>query len=194
MKQRTIIHFMRHGQVVPVDYWYGRLPNHHLSEKGISDIKVTRQFFVGRPIHAIYAGPLERAQEAAKLVEEALFDAKIMTDERITEIGLPKANEGASRLIPFIYPTSPGDGETAGQILERMHSFIEDILIHRAGKEVIAVTHGAPIELLLYTYIYGKEPDDPLSQEVLELGAKTASINSLVFYGRKLSERWYSSR
>src|SRR5215472_7450991 len=85
MAERTIVHLLRHGEVYnPRHVLYGRLPGYHLSDNGRWMADAAADFFAERPVAALFASPLERAQETAQPTAERL-GLEIVTDERLTE-------------------------------------------------------------------------------------------------------------
>src|SRR5487761_612768 len=85
MAETTVVHLLRHGEVHnPDGVLYGRLPGYHLSANGRMMAAAAADFFDGRPVAAIFASPLERAQETAQPVAERL-GLDIVTDERLIE-------------------------------------------------------------------------------------------------------------
>ena len=71
---QTIVHLVRHGEVHnPEGILYGRLPEFRLSELGLSQAEtVGRVLGQGHDIVSIVASPLQRAQETAAPLAEAL--------------------------------------------------------------------------------------------------------------------------
>src|SRR3712207_2753730 len=94
----TTIHLMRHGEVHnPAGVLYGRLPGYHLSERGVAMAERVAQHLAGEPragatgptperadVVAVFASPMERAQETAAPIAHA-FDLQVRTDERLLE-------------------------------------------------------------------------------------------------------------
>ena len=66
MSDRTTVHLLRHGEVHnPTGVLYGRLEDFHLSDLGRAMAERVGEYLSGRDIAAVYASPLERAQETA---------------------------------------------------------------------------------------------------------------------------------
>src|ERR1700677_4115246 len=85
MAEKTIVHLLRHGEVHnPAHVLYGRLPGYHLSANGREMAVAAADFFAERPVVALFASPLERAQETARPVAERL-NLTITTDDRLIE-------------------------------------------------------------------------------------------------------------
>ena len=84
-RDHTVVHLLRHGEVHnPKRVLYGRLEGFGLSELGHRMAASAVQALAGHPVTAIYASPLQRAQESAAPWAEA-FGLPIHTDERIIE-------------------------------------------------------------------------------------------------------------
>src|ERR1700740_3036725 len=67
MADKTVVHLLRHGEVYnPQHVLYGRLPNFHLSENGRLMADAAADFFAERDVVALFASPLDRAQETAQ--------------------------------------------------------------------------------------------------------------------------------
>ncbi|MSW41835.1 MAG: histidine phosphatase family protein, partial [Actinobacteria bacterium] len=66
VSDRTTVHLLRHGEVHnPTGVLYGRLEDFHLSDLGRAMAERVGEYLSGRDIAAVYASPLERAQETA---------------------------------------------------------------------------------------------------------------------------------
>ena len=67
MAERTVVHLLRHGEVYnPHHVLYGRLPGYHLSDSGRWMADAAANYFSERDVTALFASPLERAQETAQ--------------------------------------------------------------------------------------------------------------------------------
>src|SRR6201986_5066075 len=87
MAETTVVHLLRHGEVHnPNGVLYGRLPGYHLSANGRLMAAGAAEFFAGRPVAAVFASPLERAQETAQPVASRL-GLPIITDDQLIESG-----------------------------------------------------------------------------------------------------------
>ena len=88
--QATTIHFVRHGEVEnPNHVLYERLPGFHLSNRGLKMACATAKYIATVPqmrtISAIYSSPLERTQETAQQIANALQISPIILDDRLIE-------------------------------------------------------------------------------------------------------------
>lgn len=148
----TTIHFVRHGEVHnPEHVLYERLPGYHLSDRGRRMAQRTAQYLAANagPAQAIavYSSPLERAQETAGCILDAInevreaqgeADLTLRTDVRLIEAGnefrgtTVGKGEGALwrhghwRLMGN--PFRPSWGESYRHIAERMVDFTYELL------------------------------------------------------------------
>ena len=100
MAEITVVHLLRHGEVHnPNDVLYGRLPDYHLSANGRIMAAAAADYFEGRPVAAIFASPLERAQETAQPVAERL-------GSRLSPMPADRVGERASRASRSAWPAS----------------------------------------------------------------------------------------
>ncbi|WP_028245231.1 histidine phosphatase family protein [Pseudoclavibacter soli] len=157
------IHLVRHGEVFnPDGVLYGRLPGYRLSDRGRTMARTAAQAVVAseRPVAALYASPLQRAQESAAPFVDA-FGLPLHTDERLIEAG--NEYEGTTRkpgLHLLRYPSEwrrihnpfrPSWGEPYREIAERMTAVMRDAWRaeqERGGEgDIVMVSHQSPIWL-----------------------------------------------
>ncbi len=154
MAEITVVHLLRHGEVFnPHGILYGRLPGYHLSATGRMMAAAAADFFDGRPVAAVFASPLERAQETAGPVAERL-GLDIVTDDRLIES--ENVLEGKSitlmqlALNPVNWrylwnPFRPSWGEPYPEVVTRMHQVMDRAREAGRGKEAVCVSHQLPI-------------------------------------------------
>ncbi len=148
------IHLVRHGEVEnPKGVIYGRLPGYNLSERGKRQAHAAAQHLADRAVGAVWASPLERAQETAQPIAQR-HEVEIITDERLIESA--SAFEGVGRTLWAIVknpanwwrlrnPWRPSWGETFADIQRRMLAAIEDALVSVGDKELVVVSHQTPV-------------------------------------------------
>jgi len=155
MSGSTIVHLLRHGEVDnPSGVIYGRLPGYHLSADGRRMAEAAADFFAERPVAALFASPLERAQETARPVAERL-GLEIVTDGRLIEpwnhfeglvFGI---GDGALRKPRhwrhLVNPFQPSWGEPYDRIVARVCAVIERARLAAEGREAVCVSHQLPI-------------------------------------------------
>ena len=155
MSETTIVHLLRHGEVDnPRGIVYGRLPDYHLSANGQAMATAAADFFAGRPIVALFASPLDRAQDTVKPVAERL-GLEVVTDERLIEPwnhfeGLAFGVGDGSLRRPehwryLINPFRPSWGEPYRDVAARMLAVSTVARNAAQGREAVCVSHQLPI-------------------------------------------------
>ena len=154
MAQITVVHLLRHGEVSnPNGVLYGRLPGYHLSANGRLMAAAAADFFAERPVAALFASPLERAQETAQPVAERL-GLEIVTDERLIEsvnvlegktVTLARLALNPSNWRYLWNPFRPSWGEPYQEVVTRMRQVIERAREAAPGQEAACVSHQLPI-------------------------------------------------
>ncbi|MBG6055365.1 broad specificity phosphatase PhoE [Salinibacterium sp. CAN_S4] len=152
-----LIHLVRHGEVHnPDGILYGRIPGYHLSELGHAMAAVAAASLAGHPIAALYASPLQRAQESAAPWAER-FGLQINTEERIIEphnwfegrkFEFPGALKHPSAWPKLVNPLRPSWGEPYRDVESRMLAAIAAAWAKPEGGEVVMVSHQMPIVMV----------------------------------------------
>lgn len=154
MAEITVVHLLRHGEVHnPTGVLYGRLPGYYLSANGRQMAAAAADFFAERPVAALFASPLDRAQETARPVAERL-GLETVTDDRLIES--VNVLEGKSvtlarlALNPVNWrhlwnPFLPSWGEPYTQVVIRMRAVIDRAREAARGREAVCVSHQLPI-------------------------------------------------
>ena len=82
-----VVHLLRHGEVYnPGKILYGRLPGFRLSDAGVAMAEKAAEWFAGRDVTHLVSSPLERAQQTAAPIAEAL-SLPVQIDDRLIEAG-----------------------------------------------------------------------------------------------------------
>jgi broad specificity phosphatase PhoE len=154
MAETTVVHLLRHGEVHnPDGVLYGRLPGYHLSVTGKLMAAAAADFFEGRPVAAVFASPLERAQETARPVAERL-GLDIVTDDRLIESGNVLEGKAVSLTRLAVNPENwrylwnpfrPSWGEPYRHVADRMRQVIDLAREAARGREAVLVSHQLPI-------------------------------------------------
>jgi broad specificity phosphatase PhoE len=154
MADKTVVHLLRHGEVYnPQHVLYGRLPNFHLSENGRLMADAAADFFAERDVVALFASPLDRAQETAQPLAERK-GLPIQTDQGLIESGnvLEGKTITLSRLalnpVNWRYlwnPFTPSWGEPYKQVASRVWQVVERARDAARGHEAVCVSHQLPI-------------------------------------------------
>ncbi|MEA9984751.1 MULTISPECIES: histidine phosphatase family protein [Subtercola] len=151
------IHIVRHGEVYNPDHvLYGRLPNFGLSDLGkrMAQAAADELASRGRPVTALFASPLQRAQESAA-PQAAAFNLPIQTEPRIIEPtnkfeGMsPRVRNAALRQPKnwswVMNPFKPSWGEAYKSVTTRMLAAIDDAYNSVDDGDVVMVSHQLPI-------------------------------------------------
>ncbi|MDR1440830.1 MAG: histidine phosphatase family protein [Bifidobacteriaceae bacterium] len=198
VQPRTTIDLVRHGEVHnPDELHYERLPGFHLSELGRQMAQKVADHFAaagGQEADLLLASPLERAQETAVPIAEAL-GLDIRTEPLVTEAGSRFAGVHISfanlikpaALARLCDPFKPSWGEPFKEIADRMHRVLDGLRAEIPGGRAVVVSHQSPIwrarlrseGRLLWPLPRGR-------------ACSLASVTSLVYEGDKLSAvRYY---
>jgi broad specificity phosphatase PhoE len=191
MAETTTVHLLRHGEVHnPNGVLYGRLPGYHLSSTGRLMAAAAADFFSERPVAAVFASPLERAQETARPVAERI-GLEIVTDERLIESGnvLEGKTITLTRLalnpVNWRYlwnPFTPSWGEPYEQVMERVRAVIERARDAAPGREAVCVSHQLPIWISRLEAEHRRLWHNPKSRQ-----CALGSVTSFTFTGDDLS-------
>ena len=191
MTEMTVVHLLRHGEVHnPEHVLYGRLPGYHLSANGRMMAVAAADFFAGRPVAAVFASPLERAQETAQPVAERL-GLTITTDDRLIESGNVLEGKSVSlaslALNPLNWrylwnPFRPSWGEPYNQIAGRVYQAVERARDASRGKEAVCVSHQLPIWVSRLAAEHKRLWHNPSSRQ-----CALGSVTSLTFDGDRLT-------
>jgi broad specificity phosphatase PhoE len=191
MAEITVVHLLRHGEVHNPDHvLYGRLPGYHLSANGQLMAAAAADFFEGRPVAAVFASPLERAQETAKPVAERL-GLTITTDDRLIESGNVLEGKSVSlaslALNPMNWrylwnPVQPSWGEPYTEVVRRVGQVIDRARETARGREAVCVSHQLPIWVSRLAAEHKRLWHNPNSRQ-----CALGSVTSLAFDGDVLT-------
>jgi broad specificity phosphatase PhoE len=152
-----VVHLVRHGLVDnPRRLVYGRQAGWSLGAEGRRQARAAAERLRLRPIAALYASPLERAQETALILSAAL-GRPVVTRADLTESsfavpweGQPWRDVKARHADEWrTYLDRPlemrGVSEPLPELAARMSAAIRALAAAHAGQEVVAVSHADPI-------------------------------------------------
>lgn len=191
------IHLVRHGEVEnPKAIIYGRLPGFHLSERGQRQAAAAADRLKDADVGAIWASPLERAQETARFIADA-HGLQITTDDRLLES--INSFEGVGKTVyallrnprhwwRFHNPMKPSWGESFRDIQTRMTSAITDAIVAAGGRGVVIVSHMTPVIVARNSLARRRIPPWlPVTP------CQTGSVTTLVLEGGKVLEASYAA-
>ena len=154
MAEITVVHLLRHGEVHnPKHVLYGRLPGYHLSANGRMMAAAAADYFDGRPVAAVFASPLERAQETSQPVADRL-GLPITSDDRLIESGNVLEGKSVSMASLAVNPLNwkylwnpftPSWGEPYTEVVARVRQVVDRARDAARGQEAVCVSHQLPI-------------------------------------------------
>ena len=166
MFRRLEVALIRHGQSTAnaSGVWQGQL-DFPLSDKGRAQSRLTGEAFVAEPPDAVYASPLSRAHETARLISaESGYEGEVVTLPGLLERhgGLLEgttAEERAERHPDLMQKFASLEeserwtlvnAETDEEVLARFTEAMENIARrHRNGGRVFVVSHGGSMRAFL---------------------------------------------
>ncbi|GAA12428.1 histidine phosphatase family protein [Gordonia alkanivorans] len=193
----TIVHMMRHGEVDnPEGILYGRLPGFRLSGTGRSQAQTVADALADHDVRAVFASPLQRAQETATPIAAA-HGLSIQTNDDLIEAdnvfeGLKvSVGDGAlskPRHWPKLRdPFTPSWGEPYIQLAHRMLAAANKARDAARGHEAICVSHQLPV-YTLRRFLEGQRLwHDPRRRQ-----CSLASLTSLIYDDDALVDIIYS--
>ncbi len=194
---KTVVHLMRHGEVYnPDGVLYGRMPGYHLSDLGREMAQRVADTVAERDVTHVVASPLERAQESARPVAEAL-GVELITEPRAIEstnvfegeqFGVGDGVLRKPRTWRHLWnPLRPSWGEPYKQVAARMMEAVHDARERAAGHEVVLVSHQLPIWITRLHVEQRSFLHDPRRRQ-----CSLCSLTSLTFTGGTLTSVSYS--
>lgn len=150
----TRIFFVRHGEINnPNKIIYGRLPNFELTQKGKEEITETAKQLSKNKITALYASPLLRTRQSAKIIGNTL-KLPVNYSNYLLEVDTPMVGKSMNYVhentINYdVFANKENTfGETIQDVAQRMQKFIDEIKKTYSGKNIVAVSHGDPIMIV----------------------------------------------
>ena len=177
MSERTVVHFLRHGEVDnPEKVLYGRLPGYRLSDLGERMAERAAQWFAGRDVVRVVSSPLERARQTAAPIAAGLelpvvIDERLIESENVFEGRSVGVGDGALRSPRAWWhlrnPFLPSWGEPYSRVALRMHAAAEVAREAARGHEAVLVSHQLPIWIARLSAEHRRLWHDPRRRAVL---------------------------
>ena len=188
MSDSTVVHLLRHGEVHnPAKVLYGRLPGFRLSDAGLGMADKAAAWFTGRDVVHLVSSPLERAQQTAAPLADAL-SLPVTLDDRLIEAGNAfeglrvGVGDGVLRAPRHWWklrnPFRPSWGEPYVEIAARMLAAVEAARDAARGHEAVLVSHQLPIWTLRLHMEGRRYAHDPRRRQ-----CGLASVTSVVYDG-----------
>lgn len=185
-----LIHLVRHGEVHnPEGVLYGRIPGYHLSELGGKMADAAAASLADHLVTALYASPLQRAQESAR-PWATRFALEVQTDERLIEPHnwfegkiMREALRRPSGWWQVRNPWKPSWGEPFTSVRDRMLAVVSDAWEQTESGEAVLVSHQMPIVMVARAAKDMRLPHDPRQRR-----CALSSITTLKREGDKFVE------
>jgi broad specificity phosphatase PhoE len=153
----TTVWLARHGEAHnPHNILYGRLPRTRLSPEGIRQAHELAHFLKLRaqPLSAIYSSPMLRARRTAEIILESQPQLdRVRIDSNLQEVYTSWQGQPMAELesVDWDFYTSPRDpeDESLQTIYVRMQRWLKRVLKRHHGSDVLGVSHGDPILVLV---------------------------------------------
>ena len=171
------IYFVRHGSTDGNESDQFQLPTIELSEKGKKQAEFMAKRFENIPIDVIFASPMTRSLQTAHVIAKRTGHT-VIEDPIFEEIKRPSAVRGRSKSEPEVKEimkivkdtfTDPhhrhSDEEDYFQIKERAEK-IMNILSKRGEQNILVVTHGEILKMILALVIFGGKLTSEIFDEV----------------------------
>ena len=195
--ETTVVHLLRHGEVHnPAKVLYGRLPGYRLSTTGEAMALAAAEWFADKGVTHLVSSPLERAQQTAAPIAEAL-SLPVAIDERLIEAGNAfeglqvGVGDGALRAPRHWWklrnPFRPSWGEPYVEIAARMLAAVEAARDAARGSAAVLVSHQLPIWTLRLHVEGRRYAHDPRRRQ-----CGLASVTSLTYDGDRISGVTYA--
>lgn len=171
----STVHFLRHGEVHnPEKILYGRQPGWYLSERGQEMAQTVAEWSKQFDLGAVFASPLQRAQETARPLAVA-HNLEIVTNENLIEaanVFEGKKFEMGSGVLRhpkswryLTRPWVPSWGEPYEQQVERMLAALFAARDAANGRDAFAISHQLPIWILRSAVEGRRMMHDPRKRE-----------------------------
>ncbi len=154
-RSTTTVWLARHGEAHnPDNVLYGRLPRVRMTPEGRRQAEAIAELLRPRPLAAIYSSPMLRARRTATAALAAHPElGRIRVDSDLQEVRTGWQGESIAALERiewdfYTHPRDPTDESLQG-IHARMQRWLQRMLRRHSGTEVLGVSHGDPMLILV---------------------------------------------
>jgi uncharacterized phosphatase len=178
----TRLYLVRHGETnANRDHLVVGSMDVPLNDTGRAQAAATAQLMAARRWDALYASPMSRALETARIIGAATGLGEPVIEPRIVEQDFGSAEGMTERELLSQYPDYDFDAvpgrETDASLVRRVMTALSEIGDRHPGQDVVVVCHGGVIYWVLRTL-------DPTH---LEWGIRNASVHSFLHEPGKLT-------
>lgn len=157
------LYVVRHGQTdYNIDNKVCGISNVELTDLGKQQAIKAREQLEDQKIDYIFASPLQRAYDTAKIINEK-YHLNIQIDSRVQEINFGQF-EGVINNKEFQYYKQNHalhypQGESLFQVVHRVYSFLDELEQKYPDKNILVVCHGGIVRVI-HSYFHDMTNDD----------------------------------
>lgn len=158
---KTILWLVRHGQTDwNLEGRYQGQADTPLNQTGIEEAERAARQLAERPIQEVYSSDLQRAKHTAEKIAQ-VHHTPVLIDRRLREISLGEWEGQVFDIIQARYPLDieerkrnpltfrPPGGESIEDLWGRAKQVVKEISDQNPGKEVVLVSHGLVLAVIL---------------------------------------------
>lgn len=162
----TTIIFVRHGETLwNKELRYQGQQDSPLSSAGILQAEKVGEFLRRRSIDAVYSSDLKRAMVTAEAIAQH-HGLNPEVDRRLREMSFGvwegKTRDEVRQEYPDLWDARGRDntgvriphGELPAEVVERMRSFLKDLVTNAPGRTIVAVSHGGTLRFTLAALLH----------------------------------------
>jgi broad specificity phosphatase PhoE len=154
----TRVYLVRHCDVEnPGRVLYGHLEGFRLSERGVRQAHALGERLAATPVRQIYASPLERARQTARIIASHLDDVPVTTTPELVEARFGHYLQGVRAdlniiwrkplwVVHMLWPGLLPNDETVAEMARRVRAPLLRLVHDHPGQGGVCVTHGDPIQ------------------------------------------------
>jgi broad specificity phosphatase PhoE len=154
----TRVYLVRHCDVEnPGRVLYGHLPGFRLSETGVRQAHAIGERLSATPVRQIYASPLERAQQTARIIASHLDNVPVTTTPELVEARFGYHLQGVRAnlgiiwrrplwLVHMLWPGILPNDESVAEMAARVRAPVLRLVRDHPQQGGVCVTHGDPIQ------------------------------------------------
>jgi broad specificity phosphatase PhoE len=185
LNNETTFYLVRHGEaehnVLGILSSWPEKRIFHLTEKGRTKVSETAEELSEKGIGKLYSSPITRTLETARIISERI-GIGIVVDERLreTDFGVYDCGSFEARAMKYVtdldrLDTDIAEIEGLRHVRERIVSFLTDIMKSDAGKRIVIVSHGDPIEVMRGVLL-----GQTLEESLLDFAPKKGSVTEVI--------------
>lgn len=181
------VYFVRHGSTDSLEKRISQPDDEPLNQKGIGQAKELGKRFLGTKLDLIISSPHARALQTARAISSNITTSPLFVEVKKPKevIGQSKDDQNIKNILKKISemyisdPTWHYSDEENFEDLKRRGLQALDFLTSRKGEEILVVSHGNFLALMVGLMMFGKEYEVNISlrlKNFLRIGSTGVSI------------------